>query len=311
MQGFINEFKYYAFGEMRVSNNTYVSYERDIKQYIKYLEEHGVRDPEDITVEILKDYLKYLKTKRLEPASVSRKLSSIKCFHKFLQSERYTKVNITKNIDAPKQAKKLPVVLSIEEVDKLLNSLKYDTPIEARNKAMIELDYASGLRVSELVNLKLGDLHFDDDESGGFVQVYGKGNKERIVPVGEVAVKAINYYIKEARPKLIKKHTDYLFLNHKDGNQISRQMFFIVLNKKVEEAGIRKKVSPHKLRHSFASHLLKNGVDLRLIQELLGHEDISTTERYVHIQNADMNQTYVKMHPRAKEQEEIKRKLKL
>lgn len=295
LQGYISEFKYYAFGEMRVTNNTYMSYERDIKQYVDYLEKHGIEEPNDIKIEDLRAYLKYLKTKKLEASSIARKLSSIKCFHKFLQAEKYTKDNITKNIDAPKQVKKLPTVLSIEEVDKLLNSLTFDTPIEARNKAMIELDYATGLRVSELINLKLTDLHLDT----GYVQVYGKGNKERIVPMGEIAIDSVKYYIENARPALIKKHTDYLFLNHKDGNQISRQGFFIILKKKVKDAGINKEISPHKLRHSFASHLLKNNVDLRLIQELLGHEDISTTERYVHIKNADMNQIYIQDHPRA------------
>lgn len=296
MQGYVTEYKYYAFGELRMSNNTFLNYERDIKQYALYLTQHGIVDPMDITLDILRDYLKYLKTKHLEASSIARKLSSIKSFHKFLQSENYTKVNITKNIDSPKQAKKLPQILSIEEVDMLLNSLSIDTPIEARNKAMIELTYASGLRVSELVNLKITDVNLDQ----GFVQVYGKGNKERIVPVGDVAIMAIKYYLENARPSLIKHHTDYLFINHKDGNQISRQAFFIILKKKCADCGIKKEISPHKLRHSFASHLLKNNVDLRLIQELLGHEDISTTERYVHIKNADMNQTYIQKHPRAK-----------
>jgi integrase/recombinase XerD len=296
MQGYVNEYKYYAFGELRMSNNTFLAYERDIKQYVKYLTEHGINDPNDITVEDLRNFLKYLKSKNISSSSASRKLSSIKSFHKFLISEKYVKENITKNIDAPKQLKKLPQVLSIEEVDKLLDSLSQDSPIEARNKAMIELDYATGLRVSELINLKLSDVHLDN----GYVQVYGKGNKERIVPVGEVAIAAIKYYIENGRPQLIKKHTDYLFLNHKDGNQLSRQAFFMIVKEKVKACGINKEISPHKLRHSFASHLLKNNVDLRLIQELLGHEDISTTERYVHIKNADMNQQYIEMHPRSK-----------
>lgn len=296
MQGFVNEYKYYAFGELRMSNNTFLAYERDINQYVKYLMEHGINDPSDITVDDLRNYLKYLKTKNISSSSASRKLSSIKSFHKFLMSEKYVKVNITKNIDAPKQVKRVPQVLSIEEVDLLLNSLKGDTPVEARNKAMIELDYATGLRVSELINLKLSDIHLDT----GYVQVYGKGNKERIVPVGDVAIDAIKHYLEFGRPRLLKKHSDYLFLNQKDGNQISRQAFFMIIKEKVKEAGINKEISPHKLRHSFASHLLKNNVDLRLIQELLGHEDISTTERYIHIKNADMNQQYIEMHPRSK-----------
>ena len=177
----------------------------------------------------------------------------------------------------------------------LLNTLNTSSPIEIRNKAMIELAYASGLRVSELVNLKLGDIHLDMQ----YVQVYGKGNKERIVPVGEEAIDSINYYLKNARPLLVKQHTDTLFLNARDGNPISRQGFFLIIKEKAKEAGIKKEISPHKLRLSFSSHLLKNKVDLRIIQELLGHEDISTTERYTHIKNEDMNQKYIELHPRA------------
>ena len=254
------------------------------------------------------DFLSYLANDRavnpdtaaaeygISPASRARKLSAIKSFHKFLIKEKYVKTNITSSIDLPKQVKKLPTILSIEEVDRLLDTLSIDTPIECRNKAMIELTYASGLRVSELVNLKLSDLHLD----AGFVQIHGKGNKERIVPVGEIAIDSLNYYIDNARMQLVKKHTDFLFINARDGGQITRQAFFLMIKEKVKQAGIKKEISPHKLRHSFASHLLKNGVDLRLIQELLGHEDISTTERYTHIQNDDMVKMYEHAHPRAR-----------
>ena len=161
---------------------------------------------------------------------------------------------------------------------------------------MIELAYASGLRVSELVELKLSNLHLD----AGFVQIHGKGNKERIVPVGEIAIDSLNYYLDNARMKLLKKHNDFVFINGRDGSCMTRQAFFLIIKDKVKQAGIKKEISPHKLRHSFASHLLKNGVDLRLIQELLGHEDISTTERYTHIQNDDMIKTYEHAHPRAR-----------
>ena len=161
---------------------------------------------------------------------------------------------------------------------------------------MIELAYAGGLRVSELCGLKLGDIHLDMQ----YVQVYGKGNKERIVPIGEKAIDSVNYYIKNARPLLVKKHTDYLFLSAIKGQAMSRQAFDEILKEKAKACGINKPISPHKLRHSFASHLLKNDVDLRIIQELLGHESISTTERYIHIKNEDMNQKYMEMHPRAR-----------
>ena len=296
MQNYLNEFKYYVHGDLRLSENTWNGYKRDVNQYLEYLTKRGINDPADITIDDLRAYLKNLKNKNIAPSSQLRKLSAIKLFHKFLLTERYVKENVAAGIDSPKQVKKMPTVLSIEEVDMLLDSLNVDTPIEARNKAMIELAYASGLRVSELVSLKLGDIHLDMQ----YVQVYGKGNKERIVPVGEKAIDSINYYLKNARPQLLKSHSDMLFLNAKDGKPITRQGFFLILKEKAKEAGIKKEISPHKLRHSFASHLLKNNVDLRIIQELLGHEDISTTERYTHIKNEDLNARYMQMHPRAK-----------
>lgn len=297
MNNFLKEYHYYLISELHLSSNTWHSYESDVEQYITFLTKYrNISDPNDIQITDLRAYIDSLNRHKIEPSSQSRKLSAIKSFHKFLIKERYVKINITNFVDLPKQVKKLPTILSIEEVDKLLNTLNTDTPLECRNKAMIELTYASGLRVSELVNLKLSDLHLD----AGFIQIHGKGNKERIVPVGEIAIDSLNHYIENARMQLIKKHTDILFVNGRDGGQITRQAFFLLIKEKVKEAGINKEISPHKLRHSFASHLLKNGVDLRLIQELLGHEDISTTERYTHIQNDDMIKTYKHAHPRAR-----------
>lgn len=296
MQKYVNEYKYYVQGDLRLSENSVISYRNDIIQYIEYLEKKGINDPNDIKIEDLRSYLRTLKNKQIAPSSQLRKLSAIKSFHKFLFIEKYTEHNIAKAIDSPKQVKKVPVIFSIEEIQKLLDSLNQDNPIEARDKAMIELAYAGGLRVSELCNLKLGDIHLDMQ----YVQVYGKGNKERIVPIGEKAIDSINYYIKNARPLLVKKHTDVLFLSAIKGQAMSRQAFDEILKEKAKNCGINKPISPHKLRHSFASHLLKNDVDLRIIQELLGHESISTTERYIHIKNEDMNQKYMEMHPRAR-----------
>ena len=297
MNNYLKEYHYYLSSELHLSPNTWESYENDVQQYITFLNKYrNINEPEEIQVSDLRAFIDSLNRHKIGASSQSRKLSSIKSFHKFLIKEKYVKSNITDSIDSPKQVKKLPTVLSIEEVDKLLDTLNTNTPLEARNKAMIELTYASGLRVSELVNLKLSDLHLD----AGFIQIHGKGNKERIVPVGEIAIDSLNYYIENSRVQLIKKHTDILFINGRDGGQITRQAFFLLIKEKVKEAGINKEISPHKLRHSFASHLLKNGVDLRLIQELLGHEDISTTERYTHIQNDDMIKTYNHAHPRAR-----------
>lgn len=299
MDSYLREYHYYLTSELHLSSNTWHSYESDVEQYVNFLVKYrNIKDPQDIQVLDLRSYIDSLNRHKIEPSSQSRKLSAIKSFHKFLIKEKYVKTNITSSIDLPKQVKKLPTILSIEEVDRLLDTLSIDTPIECRNKAMIELTYASGLRVSELVNLKLSDLHLD----AGFVQIHGKGNKERIVPVGEIAIDSLNYYIDNARMQLVKKHTDFLFINARDGGQITRQAFFLMIKEKVKQAGIKKEISPHKLRHSFASHLLKNGVDLRLIQELLGHEDISTTERYTHIQNDDMVKMYEHAHPRARKE---------
>lgn len=297
MQNYLKEYHYYLISELSLSSNTYKSYESDVDQYIKYLQKYrNITCPNDITINDLRSYVDSLNRKKIVSSSQARKLSAIKSFHKFLLKEKYVSTNISTSIDLPKQVKKLPTILSIDEVDKLLATLKNDTPIESRNKAMIELAYASGLRVSELVNLHLSDLHLD----AGFVQINGKGNKERIVPVGEIAIDSINYYIDNGRNQLLKKHTDDLFINGRDGKPITRQAFFMIIKEKVKEAGINKEISPHKLRHSFASHLLKNGVDLRFIQELLGHENISTTERYTHIQNDDLVKTYEYAHPRAR-----------
>ncbi len=297
MDNYIKEFHYYLISELHLSSNTWHSYESDVSKYVEFLvKNYKINDPKDVEISHLKSYIDSLHRKKIEPSSQSRKLSAIKSFHKFLLKERYVQTNITTSIDLPKQVKKLPTVLSIAEVDLLLNTLNTDTPIETRNKAMIELAYASGLRVSELVDITLSDLHLDS----GFIQVHGKGNKERIVPVGEIAIDSLNYYLNDARLQLLKKHNDYVFLNGRDGNKMTRQAFFLIIKDKVKQAGIKKEISPHKLRHSFASHLLKNGVDLRLIQELLGHEDISTTERYTHIQNDDMIKTYEHAHPRAR-----------
>ena len=210
-----------------------------------------------------------------------------------------TKTNVTVAISNPKLEKKLPTVLTIEEVDMLLNSLNLKTPKDMRNKAMIDITYSCGLRVSELVNLKMNDIHLDL----GFIKVLGKGSKERIIPLGEMATDSVEYYLKNGRPYLSKKPSDYVFLSSKTGEAMSRENFFIMIKKQAKEAGIMKKVSPHKLRHSFASHLLERGLDLRMIQELLGHENISTTEIYTHISNPKLVKTYLENHPRNKERE--------
>ena len=296
MESFLKEYEYYITGEQNLSLNTYQSYQKDISQYLEYLQKYRNRlDPEDITIEDIRSYLGSLNRHHISPTSQARKLSAIRSFHKFLFIEKYTTKNVSKQISSPKQEKKLPIILSIAEVDLLLNSLNTNNQFELRNKAMIELVYSSGLRVSELINLRLSNLHLQM----GFIEVYGKGKKERIVPINDQAINILNLYLQDGRPKLIHKHhNDYLFLNH-HGEGLTRQSFFLILKEKAKAAGIKKPISPHKLRHSFASHLLERGIDLRFIQELLGHEDISTTEIYTHINNVRLKEIYLDAHPRA------------
>ena len=301
-----NEYKMYLTSEVMLSKNTTESYYLDIVQYVNYLEEvRNITDPAQINIEDIRSYLASLKRNHISSSTQSRKLSALKSFHKFLVLERYCDKNVAKLIKNPKQEKHLPTVLSIEEVTNLLNVLTEDNEIELRNKTMIELAYSSGLRVSELVNLKLSDLHLES----GFIQIFGKGSKERIVPVGEVAIDLLNKYIRVARPKYQNLSSkDYVFITRR-GKNMTRQNFFDIIKQKANLAGITKEISPHKLRHSFATHLLERGIDLRLIQELLGHESISTTEIYTHINNQRLKDVYLEHHPRANiKHEEIEKK---
>ncbi len=287
----------YITTELGLSKNTCDNYLKDNEDYLKYLMKYrNVYDPKDISANDIRSYLVTLKRKNLTSSSISRKLSSIKSFHSFLVKFHYSNQNVAKTITNPKKEKKLPTVLSLEEVDALLATFNESTPLELRNKTMVELTYSCGLRVSELINLKLSSIHIQM----GIIDVVGKGTKERIVPIGNKASELIKRYLEFGRPKLVSpKINDYLFLNH-NGEQMTRQMFFIIIRDKAKEANITKAISPHKLRHSFATHLLERGLDLRLIQELLGHSDISTTEIYTHINSTKIKDVFENSHPHAK-----------
>lgn len=299
MNRYAKEYQYYLHGELNLSNNTCNSYLNDIEKYLSYLQTtRKISDVKEIETDDIRQYLALLKRKGLSGTSRSRKLTSIRSFHKFLTLEKYTTRNVAEVIDKPKIEKKLPSILSLEEINKLLNNLSDDTPIEIRNKAMIEVAYSAGLRVSELINLQVSDIHLEM----GFIKVFGKGNKERIVPLGEFAIDCLNLYLQKSRPFLLRKNNSYLFVNNR-GDKLTRQSFNIILKEKTKLAGINKSVHPHMLRHSFASHLLENGLDLRMIQELLGHEDISTTEIYTHINNQKLKDVYLKAHPHANRKE--------
>ena len=292
-----SEYNMYIMIELGLSENTIINYTHDIEDYIDYLMKvRNVSESENISVDDIRSFLAHLKRDHISASSMSRKLSAIKSFHKFLVTNHYAKINVAKLISNPKQEKKLPVVLSVEEIDMLLKGFdKEDSPLELRNKTMVELTYSCGLRVSELINMKISDIHL----SMHIIDVYGKGKKERIVPIGDEGVHLIKKYLEVGRPKLASmKSRDFLFLN-REGNQMTRQMFFIIIKKKAKEVGITKEISPHKLRHSFATHLLERGLDLRLIQELLGHESISTTEIYTHVYDTRLKEIFEESHPHA------------
>lgn len=296
MEEIVVEFTAYLASEKMKSNNTIESYKSDILNYLYFLENvKYIKDLKTVKTETILEYLSYLKKLGYSARSESRSLSALKSFYKFLCLENYIESNPVITISAPKLDKKLPVVLSVDEVMSLLNILNDDTPYNARNHAMIEVMYGTGLRVSELVNLKLSELHLTDK----MISTVGKGSKERLVPINDYASIVLRNYIINYRPQLLKKGKDpsYVFLNNL-GEPLSRQSFFLILKRLAKEAGIEKEISPHTLRHSFATHLLEAGTDLRYIQEMLGHEDISTTQIYTHLSKQKIKDVYSKAHPR-------------
>ncbi|KPC99385.1 Tyrosine recombinase XerD [Geobacillus sp. BCO2] len=224
-------------------------------------------------------------------------MASIRSFHQFLLREKIAAQDPTVHIETPQFERTLPKVLSVEEVEALLAAPQVSTPFGLRDKAMLELLYATGMRVSELVQLNLSDVHL----TMGFVRCYGKGRKERIVPIGRMAIEALAHYLEHGRPQLVnprRRATEALFLNHY-GQRLTRQGFWKILKRLAKEAGIEKELTPHTLRHSFATHLLENGADLRAVQELLGHADISTTQMYTHVTKTRLKDVYKQYHPRA------------
>ena len=292
-----NEYGYYLKREKGLSENTIDAYLRDITQYITFLEKYRkLKRVEQIDKSDIQAYLKSLKNKDLSAKSTSRKLSSIKGFHQFLLLEKETTTDVSSLIEAPKIERNIPDVLSVEEVIRLIDHVKGIEPLDLRNLALLELIYGSGLRVSELLNLKISDIHL----TASYVKIIGKGSKERQVPLGQMSVVALREYLTKGRPQLIKIENNFLFLNQY-GNKLSRQGFFKLLKKIAKDSNITKEVSPHTLRHSFATHLLEAGIDLRTLQELLGHEDISTTQIYTHISQKHLKESYLDAHPRAKE----------
>ncbi|WP_445612632.1 site-specific tyrosine recombinase XerD [Geobacillus sp. YF-1] len=298
MEHELSDFLHYLMVERNLAHNTIVSYERDLKKYARYLRQvEQLQAWGEVERLHILHFLKFLSEQGQSARTIARHLASIRSFHQFLLREKIAAQDPTVHIETPQFERTLPKVLSVEEVEALLAAPQTDTPFGLRDKAMLELLYATGMRVSELVQLNLGDVHL----TMGFVRCYGKGRKERIVPIGRMAIDALARYVEHGRPQLVnarKRATEALFLNHY-GQRLTRQGFWKILKRLAKEAGIEKPLTPHTLRHSFATHLLENGADLRAVQELLGHADISTTQMYTHVTKTRLKDVYKQYHPRA------------
>lgn len=293
----IRQFANYLRLERSLSDNSIQAYARDVVKLKQFVDISNLEvSPQRVTTEIIRDFLRYLGDLGLSAHSQSRMLSGIKSFYSFLEYEEILLENPAALFDSPRLGKKLPEVLNIIEIEKIFESIDLSRPEGGRNRAMLETLYSSGLRVSELINLKLNQIYFDI----GFLRIIGKGNKERLVPIGKSAIKYIKMYIEEIRCHL-KIHPgfeNFVFLNRR-GKCLTRVMIFIIIKELVKVARIEKTVSPHTFRHSFATHLVEGGADLRAVQEMLGHESITTTEIYTHLDREYFKQIVEEFHPRS------------
>lgn len=291
----INDYLHFIRVERQLADNTLASYRRDLEAYASSLKAQQVTSLHVITREHITKHLQQLR-QTTSARTTSRHTSSIRGFHQFLLRERITEQDPTYHIEMPKVTQTLPDVLSLEEIEKLLAAPHTVKPQGVRDVAMLELLYGTGMRVSELIALNMEQIH----ASMGFVRIIGKGNKERIVPLGQTALKVYEQYINEARPKLSKNYpaTDALFINQR-GKRLTRQGCWKLLKQHAQNAGLTKTMTPHVLRHSFATHLVENGADLRAVQEMLGHADIATTQIYTHVSKVRLSEVYKQFHPRA------------
>lgn len=290
----LKDYQNYLRLERGLSENSIFNYSLDIKKLMNWLDANNItHSPISISEESLQQFI-YEIAKHVNPRTQSRVISGLKGFFNYLIFEDYRNTNPLELIEAPRLGRKLPDTLALEEIDAIINAIDLSSKQGERNRAILETLYACGLRVSELTNLKISDLYFDE----GFIKVTGKGDKQRLVPIGSSTEKYINIYRKEVRvhQKIDPKAKDTLFLNQ-HGRQLTRAMIFTIVKRLAEKAGIRKTISPHTFRHSFATHLLENGADLRAIQQMLGHESITTTEVYTHIDRKHLTEVINKFHP--------------
>ncbi len=294
---YINGFKAYLKLEKSLSANTIAAYLNDVQKFTLFEETHLKKaSPSDVSISELQAFIKEINKLGLGARTQARIISGIKAFFKFMVLEGIISDDPASLLEGPRPGRKLPDTLSVNEIDLIVNAIDMSTPEGERNKAIIETIYGCGLRVSELVNMKITDVFVKER----FVKVIGKGNKERFVPIGTVALKQIGIYLDNSRKQIIAKRNDedILFLNRRGGG-LSRTMIFLIVKDLGEKAGIRKKISPHTFRHSFATHLVEGGADLRAVQEMLGHESIITTEIYTHLDREYLKSTIQLYHPRA------------
>jgi integrase/recombinase XerD len=294
---YLREYKDFLRIEKGASGNTSEGYLHDVERYHWFMETHkGIADLDRIQLGDLRDFLSFLVNDAfLNERSLARNIAAIRSFHKFLLQEDHVDQDPTELLDVPKFAQKLPIYLTVDEIERMMGAIDMGSSLGLRNRAILELLYAAGLRVSELVNLERSMVYLDE----GFVRVFGKGSKERLVPLGSAAKQYIKLHLGDARNHVVpqKGHEDILFLNRR-GKRLTREMIFLIVKELADAAGIQKNVSPHTFRHSFATHLIEGGADLRAVQEMLGHESITTTEIYLHLDRDYLKEVHRSFHPR-------------
>lgn len=292
----ISEYLVYLSVERNYSQNTIESYRRQLAKFAIFLEKNKIHDIHAVSKSMVQVYLSEEQQQNLSTRTIAQLITALRSFFKYLALENFLEENPLAQLNLPKMPKQLPKYLTLDEVDKLL-LLEIEQPahFKMRTRVLIELLYSCGMRISELISLKVEHVHFQM----GLIKVYGKGDKERMIPVNSYALELIETYLITARPQILKhRQSDFLLLNH-HGNQLSRQGAWKLIQQAAKLSGIEKAVSPHMLRHSFATHLIENGADLRIVQELLGHSDISTTQIYTHVSKKHLQKAYKKYHPRA------------